>query len=186
MGKHETGYPRVERDFYPTPPWVIEVLAEHIDLKGKSVWECACGDGRMAIVLEDAGAAVYASDIEDRGYGAVFDFISTLPNPPRLFDGAVTNPPFGSRGKLAVKFIEIGLQRIGADGFLALLLPVQETRRHLFGDCSAFAAKIVLTKRVKWFEHPGKRTEPKENTSWFIWNARHCGPPTISYARRAP
>ena len=27
MGKHETGYARVERDLYPTPHWVVSALA---------------------------------------------------------------------------------------------------------------------------------------------------------------
>src|SRR5262245_344344 len=39
MGKHETGYTRVERDLYPTPHWVVAALAEHVDLTGLSVWE---------------------------------------------------------------------------------------------------------------------------------------------------
>jgi hypothetical protein len=188
MGKHDSEYPRVTRDFYPSPPWVIEALAAHVDLASKRIWECACGDGSMAAALETVGATVFATDIEDRGYGAMFDFVSTLPNPRHPFDGAVTNPPFGSRGKLAEKFIEVGLQRIGAVGFLALLLPNDfdsaVTRYHLFADCAAFAAKIVLTKRVKWFEHPGTCAQPKENTSWFLWDQRHRGPPTISYVRK--
>jgi hypothetical protein len=28
------------------------------------------------------------------------------------------------------------------------------TRRHLFSDCHAFAKKIVLTKRIVWFDGP--------------------------------
>ena len=27
MGKHENGFARSERDFYPTPTWVTEALA---------------------------------------------------------------------------------------------------------------------------------------------------------------
>jgi hypothetical protein len=34
MGKHETGYARVERDLYPTPHRVVSALAEHVDLRG--------------------------------------------------------------------------------------------------------------------------------------------------------
>src|SRR5215469_11417907 len=72
MGKHETGYARVERDLYPTPHWVVSALAEHIDLRGLTVWEPACGDGRMAEALRLQGCArVYTSDIVDRGMGQV-------------------------------------------------------------------------------------------------------------------
>jgi hypothetical protein len=56
VGKHETGFARIERDFYPTPSWVVEALVEHIDLAGLRIWECAAGDGRMAEALKAAGA----------------------------------------------------------------------------------------------------------------------------------
>jgi len=70
MGKHGTEYARAERDLYPTPAWVIAALAEHVDLRGLTAWEPACGDGRMAEALRAAGCArVYTSDIVDRGNG---------------------------------------------------------------------------------------------------------------------
>jgi hypothetical protein len=58
---------------------------------------------------------------------------------------------------------------------MALLLKVDfdsaKSRTRFFGDCSYFASKIVLTKRVKWFEHPDKpKKKPKENSAWFIWS----------------
>jgi predicted RNA methylase len=109
VGKHETGFARIERDFYPTPAWVIEALAEHIDLAGMRIWECACGDGRMVEALEATGASVYASDIEDRGcvgLDAVLDFVAAGMPKAEHFDGLVTNPPFGPRGKLAERFIK--------------------------------------------------------------------------------
>ena len=43
MGKHGTEYARVERDLYPTPHWVVtHGLAEHVELRGLTVWEPAC------------------------------------------------------------------------------------------------------------------------------------------------
>src|SRR5262245_63640876 len=102
MGKHETGYARVERDFYPTPAWVIGALAEHVGVRGLTAWECACGDGRMAEALRLAGCArVYATDIVDRGAGQdeTLDFVSAqIPKLVR-FDLTVTNPPFGQGGR---------------------------------------------------------------------------------------
>jgi hypothetical protein len=41
------------------------------------------------------------------------------------------------------------------------------SRAHLFADCAMFAKKVVLTKRIRWFEDP---------------NGRHRGPPTLAYA----
>jgi hypothetical protein len=68
MGKHGTEYTRIDRDLYPTPYWVIAALAEHLDLTGMTVWECACGDGRMrAALLQAHCERVYCTDIVHRG-----------------------------------------------------------------------------------------------------------------------
>jgi hypothetical protein len=161
MGKHESGFERIDKDLYPTPPWTVEALAEHLGLAGKSVWECATGTGKMAEALKAAGAAVYCTDVVDRGYplDALFDF-TRGGNPPALppIDLIVTNPPYGQGNRLAVKFIEAGLRRIADRGTLALLLSVDfdsaKTRSHLFCSCPYFIGKVVLTKRVVWFEQP--------------------------------
>lgn len=44
VGKHGN-YERIERAYYPTPPWVIGALAKHLELAGATVWECASGTG---------------------------------------------------------------------------------------------------------------------------------------------
>jgi hypothetical protein len=179
MGKHETGYARVPRDLYPTPAWVIAALAEHVNFQNLTVWEPACGDGRMSEALNLAGCSrVYSTDIVDYGYAGqdkILDFLSGEPKLSGSLDGIVTNPPFGKRGKLAEAFIEAGLRRIASyGGFLALLLPHEfdcaKSRRRFFGDCPDLVGKITLRKRVKWFEHPGKpKRSPKENSAWFLW-----------------
>jgi len=192
MGKHETGYARVERDNYPSPPWVIDALAEHVELRGLTVWEPACGDGRMAEALKAAGCARVYSTCIVNGYAGqddVFDFLSgRIPSLLRC-DGTVTNPPFGPRGKTAEAFAERGLQLLGAGftDFVALLLPNDfdsaKTRARLFGDCPYFTGKITLRRRVKWFEHPDlPHRNPKENSAWFLFRRRTSHPPIILYA----
>jgi hypothetical protein len=192
MGKHETGYVRVERDLYPTPPWVTTALTEIVNVAGKHIWEPACGDGRMSEALIAAGARVCSTDIADHGY-ARFDELFDFTAPDRYsssFDGIVTNPPFGPRGSLAEVFIEAGILRMGA-GFLALLLPADfdsaKTREPLFGGCLRFAGKIVLTRRVKWFEHPTKpNRQPKENSAWFLWGNTGIDERRLPVIRYAP
>jgi hypothetical protein len=108
MGKHGNEYERVARDLYPTlDPWVVEALAEHVDIAGKIVWEPACGEGHLAQSLRAAGAArVYATDIVDYGSNGLFDFASAAePKVSRRFDLIVTNPGYGQRGKLAEKVL---------------------------------------------------------------------------------
>ena len=69
---------------------------------------------------------------------------------------------------------------------VAMLLPIDfdsaKTRVHLFGNCSAFAAKFVLLSRIRWF--PGA-SSPSVNHAWFLWSRAHAGLPTIHYAARA-
>jgi hypothetical protein len=190
MGKHETGFARVDKDYYRTPSWVIDALAEHVGIAGSAIWEPAAGDGQMVEALKAAGAAsVWASDIVQRGCSldGVLDF-PTGPAPDLHLDLIVTNPPFGSRGRLAVAFIETGLRHIvsGRARGLALLLPTDfdsaASRTGLFRDCACFAAKLVLTKRIVWFQRPdGTRESPKENHCWALW-----GQPLLRAADRSP
>lgn len=193
MGKHGTEYARIERDLYPTAPsWPVAALAEHVELRGKNIWEMACGEGCMARSLRAEGARVFESDIFDYGHGqnAVFDFLS--PGAPAGLppsDLLVSNPAFGIQGRTAVAFIERALQRLPVGGTLALLLPCDfnsgRTRAPLFAGCPYFAGKIVLTRRIKWFENLTKpNMSPKENSAWFLWQQakRQSSSPVLLYA----
>jgi hypothetical protein len=66
-------------------------------------------------------------------------------------------------------------------GAVAMLLRTDydhaKTRQHLFGKCSSFAKKLVLTQRIQWFED--SKGQPSFNHAWFIWDHRHKGPPAI-------
>jgi hypothetical protein len=197
MGKHETSYPRVERDHYPTPSWVIDALAEHVDLEGKIIWECAAGNGQMAEALADSGAArVYCTDIARYdGYplDEPMDFLSARNPKFGRWDWTVTNPAWGVRNKTAEAFVARGLERLSHGQGLALLLPVDfdsgVTRRKFFHDCPTFIGKIVLTRRAVWFKRSdGIREAPKENVGWYLWSRpvlRVRRPPLILYAPRA-
>ena len=101
MGKHENGFERVDRDLYPTPRWPVDALAEHVNLVGKVIWECAVGTGMMAEALKANGVArVFCSDVVDHGYtglDGLFDFVSDTPSNSQRLDGIITNPPYGLR-----------------------------------------------------------------------------------------
>ena len=84
-------------------------------------------------VLEAAGLQVLSTDIS-----AGQDFLLAH---KQSVDAIVTNPPYAS----AVLFIEHALRLMNCGGKVAMLLRTDfdhaKTRWHLFGDCSAFAAK---------------------------------------------
>ena len=194
MGKHNRRkYPRAKRDHYPTRPrWPVTALAEHVPLRGKTVWEMACGNDDMTrSLLAEGCKRVFTSDVHDYGNGqdAVFDFL-TEGKPkglPRCHIMA-TNPPFGWSGKLAVAFIEAGLRRLPTPDTMALLLPhdfdAGKTRVHLFRDNLHYLGKIILMRRVMWFEHPtDPNVGPIDNSAWFVWRrVERKGPPILMYA----
>jgi len=127
----------------------------------------------MVDVLRHAGHQVYATDIL---HGQ--DFLA-CPMPEDI-NSIVTNPPYA----MAQSFIEKALECVGGRGFVAMLLRCDfdhaVSRRHLFADCGTFSKRLVLTKRIKWFE--GSAGSPSFNHAWYLWNYLHDGPPTLAYA----
>lgn len=175
MSQRDSGYERKDADFYPTPEWVTRALIPHLARKPKSIWECAAGDGHMIQPLSEV-AEVWATDIRE-GH----DFLSIG---YRDVDAIITNPPYA----LATEFISHALRLMEpVGGMVAMLLRTDfdhaKSRSHLFRDCPAFAKKVVLTKRIIWFEpEPGSRGKsPSFNHCWMVWDWQHEGAPTIAY-----
>ena len=52
-------------------------------------------------------------------------------------------------------------------------------RAHLPADCAMFAKKVVLTKRIRWFED--SNGSPSFNHCWIIRDRQHRGPATLAY-----
>jgi hypothetical protein len=176
-----SGYERRDNDLYETPEWVAAAMAEVIPLKGRIVWEPAVGPGKFARAMTALGAQVYGTDLVDYGSAAqhgLYDFSSDEPPPVRGFHGIVTNPPYGLRNKLAETFVRKALARIPCGGFVIMLLPTDfdhaKTRADLFGRCPYFAGRIVLTRRIQWFEGDSGNTQ---NHALFIWRIDALGQP---------
>ncbi len=126
----------------------------------------------MVRALSDAGFYVVGTDID----GCV-DFLTSEPN--ARTDAIITNPPY----VLAQEFIRRALHLMdGPRGMVAMLLRTDfdhaKTRSDLFTS-APFAKKLVLTKRIKWFE--GSKGQPSFNHAWFIWDWKHQGAPTLAY-----
>lgn len=191
MAQRESGYQRVARDAYMTPPWVTEVLVADLVVRGLlprrgangaplPIWEPAAGSGQMSGALAAAGFEVYASDIEPEAKGFTHDFLRD--DPPVILPPAgaiITNPPYNRAEDFVARAFEF-MQPAG--GLVAMLLNLDWdsalTRRRLFGDCRGFARKLVLLDRITWFERlpePGKLEQsPSENHAWFIWDFARC------------
>lgn len=171
MSQRNSGYERKERDLYETPEWVTLALIPHIPKRIETVYEPAAGTGKMVAALKKAGFYVVSSDI-----AMGFDFLKCR---EAAANAIITNPPYA----LAREFIITALDATMPDGFVAMLLRCDfdstPTRRHIFGNCPQFAKKLVLTKRIRWFED--SKGSPSFNHAWYIWDWKHSGPPTLAY-----
>jgi len=161
MSQRRSEYSRVAFDQYETPEWVTNALVPYLTPWLK-ILEPACGTGKMVDALHKAGFTVLGQDVQDDKDFLQRDFADG-------FDAIITNPPYN----LASEFVEHALRLMKPkDGAVAMLLRTDfdhaKTRRHLFADHPAFTAKIVLTKRIVWFDRPG--AAPSFNHAWFLWD----------------
>lgn len=195
MSQRNSEYARIERDAYQTPPHVTEYLLPHIPEEIGLIWEPAYGKGQMADVLARRGP-VYGTDIDPAcaPCGEPVDFLldngeefcrQIKMQTSKRRAGIITNPPYIH----AAEFCRRALQLTEPHwGFVAMLLKTDfdhaVTRKDLFADHPAWAKRIVLTKRIRWFEPvPGEKSSgPSENHAWFIWDWTQRGPATLAYA----
>ena len=161
-------------DYYPTPPAATAALLR-VE-RFAAVWECACGDGRMARELEAGGCRVVATDLVDRGYGQ--GRIDFLMERRLLAADIVTNPPF----KLGAQFARHGLN-LGA-GKMALLLRLGFLEGSGRGDVLDRLARVWVFRGRLTFSRRGEIADPKGGMiayAWFVWDRAHVGPATVGW-----
>lgn len=160
---------RQDFDFYPTPEYITRCLMDRINFDG-DIWECACGDGRMAEVLKSYGNNIICTDLIDRGYEKAESGVDFLLNNTKA-DNIVTNPPFN----LAYEFIEQGLRL--ANKKLALLLPIRyltgKKRTDLYKQFPP--SKIIVIPNKVDFLGDGN---PVMEFAWFVWDKGVSEPDT--------
>lgn len=140
---------RQREDFYATEPIAVEHLMK-LEQFNESIWEPACGEGHISKVLEAHGYEVVSSDLVDRGYGGVGDFLA-LDNLSWHGD-IVTNPPY----KYAQEFIEKALQIIPEGNKVAMFLKLQflegKARKELFRITPPRSRMGIIKPFALWHE----------------------------------
>lgn len=174
-------------DFYQTPPEATRALLANQQLP-HGIWEPHCGHGAIAEALLDAGHAVYASDVENRGYphqAATVDFLCTR-RCPRGVDAIVMNPPFSAAAihvrhalqlcplvvvLLRLTFLEAGNDKTEAGRARLWCLD----RGHL-SKVLVFKERLPMMHREGW---TGPRSTSTTAFAWFVFDGDHVGPATI-------
>lgn len=170
---------REKHDYYATEPKAMRLLLEQE--KFDKVWECACGEGHLAKILEEKGILHLASDLIDRGYGQVIDFLSDKVNYCEA-NSIITNPPY----KYAKEFVEKSLQII-PDGkkvamFLKLTFLEGKERKKMFAKYPPIRI-YVSSSRLKCalngeFDKTGSSAAAY---AWFVWEKGYKGDPIIKW-----
>ena len=159
---------RAEEDYYATDPSVVRALLELEEFDG-ILWECACGDGRLAREMEKSHD-VAASDIVDRGYGDICDFFCKLGTGCHI----ITNPPY----KLVNKWILHGMEVLQPGYKMALLLQTRylegKARRKIF-DIYPPKTIYVSSSRIKIYKNGEYIVGNAVSYSWFVWQKGYQG-----------
>lgn len=165
-------YDRVANDFYETPDWITEVLMRHV--RFGQIWEPACGAGAMQRVFDLHGIKNIGTDLPS-------DFLKM--GAATAWD-VVTNPPY----VLAEEFVRHALEITKTHKRKVAMVLRNEFdcavgRADIFRDHPAFAMKIVLTKRPRWFEKKAGDASPRHNYAIYVWDWLHRGAPILVYDR---
>jgi hypothetical protein len=171
---------REENDFYATNPKALKLFLTKYKELNKNVWECACGERHLSKELINQGHNVYSSDLIDRGFGDVKDFLGCT----QKFNGDIlTNPPF----KLAEEFVEKGHQLISSNkGKLILFLKIQflegQRRKKLF---KRFPPKYVYVHSSRQQCSKNADFETLKATTqfyaWYVWEKGFFGETIIRW-----
>jgi predicted RNA methylase len=193
---HVSNYDREGRDHYATPAWVTEALLQHVNFRGP-IWEPCCGTGAISTVLTTHGYEVVSTDIADYGFGTPgVDFLACR----SVRDGChsiITNPPYGEAAtdagqprssKAMLEFLRHALALTATvEGQLALLVRLQWIAGKRVAEvmtAAPFAAVVVLTRRVRWFDKGEQTNNGQHHHAWVVFDHAHPPgqPPALLYA----
>ena len=168
-------------DYYATEPKAIELLLE-VETFSPVIWECACGGGHMAKVLEKNGYNVIGTDLVYRGYGdkESLDFLEeTLDE----FEGdIITNPPY----KYALEFVQKALDSVQVGRKVAMFLKLQflegKERKQFFLENPP---KVVYVSSSRLNCAMNGDFDKYESSAiayaWFVWEKGFKGDPIIRW-----
>ena len=170
---------REEYDYYATDPIAGRLLLE-VEPDLNNIWECACGEGHLAKVFDEAEKLYKATDLVDRGFGGVEDFLLNLE--PYHDGDIVTNPPY----KYAQEFVEHALSKVD-DGrkvcmFLKVLFLESQSRKELF---TLYPPKTIYisSSRINCAKNGDFKTYNSSAIAyaWFVWVKGYKGETVIKW-----
>lgn len=173
--KHE----RQPEDYYATDPLAGHLLLQ-IEPELNNIWECACGAGHLAKVFNEAGKLYKATDLIDRGYGSVEDFLSNTE--PYHNGDIITNPPY----KYAQEFVAHALSKVDEGRkvcmFLKVLFLEGQKRKELFTKHPPKTI-YVSSSRINCAKNGDFKTYNSGAIAyaWFVWIKGYEGETVVKW-----
>lgn len=182
---NHTDKEREINDFYATDPIAIDKLIGNIGFIPSVVWECACGTGCLSERLKQHCHGVVSTDVVDRGYGQVQDFLLAKEVPSGC-SYIITNPPY----KYALEFILHALDLLPDGGKCMMFLKTtflegEKRNRQLFSNYPPqrilqFSKRVLCAKNAE-FQKMRDGGGSAVAYAWFIWEKGYKGPTTITW-----
>lgn len=177
----DSGYARVEDDYYREPEWCVDALLTVEPIApGTSVWDPSAGSGTIPRVLARHGIACAASDIVDRGCGAVVADFFACEAGIACTECIVSNPPYGVAEAYARHALKIAGDRVILITRLAWL--ESQTRAAFFAETPL--ARVWVSRRRISMPPGNSEIKAKGGTvayAWFVFQHGHQGAPTIGW-----
>lgn len=183
---NHTEQEREGNDYYATDPMAIDalegVLGGSIPHK---IWEPACGEGHLSKRLKEFGHDVISTDLIDRGYGSVQDFLlsGTMPDGCECI---ITNPPY----KYATEFVLHSLELLPVGGICAMFLKTtflegQKRYDKIFKDMPPkyvyqFVKRCLCAKNGE-FQRMRDGGGSAMAYAWFVWEKGYSDEPKIKW-----
>lgn len=172
---------RQSHDYYATEPKATELLLAEENF-APVIWECACGEGHMAKILEENGYQVISTDLIYRGYGNE-EPVDFLHEPVAEFEGdIITNPPY----KYALQFVEKALERVKPGRKVAMFLKLQflegKGRKQFFlkhppKTVYVSSSRLICAMNGEFEKYPSSAVA----YAWFVWEKGYKGNPEIKW-----
>ncbi len=188
LAKTGEGLAREKDEFYPTPPEPTRAFL-HAEMERLrqigTIWEPAAGDGAMVREMKAVGLNCFASDLVDRGIGAVIRDFYDFDVSDRPSRAIVTNPPFAECGwgNGRARWLRHALDTLDVD-YMGLLLNWSWPGA---GGLAQFwaahpPARVYL---MRWkIDFTGQGAPPMLH-GWFVWDKLHQGESVLRMLDRA-
>ncbi len=167
---------RVDNDYYATPQSATEAILATKEVVYPA-WESACGEGHIAKLLT---GEVYSSDLIDRGFGEVADFLQTEKKVATI----ITNPPFNLFQEFAEHALKNATHKVILFGKLQAL---EGKKRATFMQNSPLKTVYVFKSR----QNPLRNGSPTDENgkpwastmafAWYVWEIGYEGDPIIKW-----